>query len=74
MGKLRILSGKDVCNILTLNGFQEIRQRGSHFVMQKLIDDSTITIPVPNHSELKPGTLQAIIRQSGLTKDIFLTK
>ncbi len=38
------------------------RQKGSHIVMQKKSLDSTITVPVPNHSETKIGTLQSIIR------------
>lgn len=73
MGKLKILSGKDVCKILKQNGFIEIRQKGSHIIMQKKIENSTITIPIPNHSEIKIGTLQSIIRQSRLSKGIFET-
>jgi predicted RNA binding protein YcfA (HicA-like mRNA interferase family) len=34
-----------------------MRLRGSHIVMQKRLDTSTITVPVPNHSELRIGTL-----------------
>ncbi len=57
MGKLRVLSGTDVCRILREHGFAEVRQRGSHIVMQKMADGSTTTVPVPNHDELKRGTL-----------------
>lgn len=71
MGKLRILSGKQVCEILSKHGFVEVRQRGSHIVMQKQLLDTTITVPVPNHSELRTGTLQSIIRQSGISKSEF---
>ena len=71
MGKLRILSGKQVCDILSRNGFVEVRQRGSHIVMQKQLPNTTITVPVPNHSELRTGTLQSIIRQSGISKSEF---
>ena len=71
MGKLRVLSGKQVCSILTQHGFVEVRQRGSHIVMQKLLPDTTITVPVPNHAELRIGTLQSIIRQSGISKSEF---
>lgn len=71
MGKLKILSGKDVCKLLSQYGFNEVRQKGSHIILQKKTEESTITIPVPNHSELKIGTLQSIIRQSRLSKDIF---
>jgi predicted RNA binding protein YcfA (HicA-like mRNA interferase family) len=69
--RLKILSGKEVCSILSEHGFVEIRQKGSHVLMQKKIPDSTITIPVPDHKELKKGTLQSIIRQSGLTRKEF---
>ncbi len=74
MGKLRVLSGKEVCSILRENGFVEVRQRGSHIVMQKRLSDTTITVPVPNHSEIRIGTLQSIIRQSGLNRDKFETE
>jgi predicted RNA binding protein YcfA (HicA-like mRNA interferase family) len=71
LGKLRVLSGKQVCNILSQHGFVEVRQRGSHIVMQKHLPNTTITVPVPNHSELRAGTLQSIIRQSGVSKSEF---
>ena len=71
LGKLRILSGKQVCDILEKHGFIQVRQRGSHIVMQKRLPDTTITVPVPNHAELRIGTLQSIIRQSGLNKSVF---
>ncbi len=71
MGKLQILSGKKVCRILAQHGFVKIRQRGSHIVMQKKTKDSTVTVPVPDHPELKMGTLRSIIRQSGLPRSEF---
>lgn len=71
MGKLRVLSGKDVCAILARHGFTEVRQRGSHIVMQKKLPDTTITVPVPNHAEIRIGTLQSIIRQSGIPRSEF---
>lgn len=71
MGKLRVLSAKVVCQILSEHGFEKVRQRGSHIIMQKKIDDSTITVPVPNYTEIKIGTLQSIIRQSGLPRSLF---
>ena len=71
MGRLRILSGQEVCQILQQHGFVEVRQRGSHIVMQKRLENSTITVPVPNHTELRMGTLKSIIRQSGLRRSLF---
>lgn len=72
MPKLPVLSGKDLCRILSLHGFIEVRRRGSHIVMQKKTGTSTITVPVPDHKEIRIGTLQSIIRQSNLPKDIFI--
>ncbi|NET00431.1 MAG: addiction module toxin, HicA family [Sphaerospermopsis sp. SIO1G1] len=71
MGKLRILSGKEICKILETNGFTEVRQKGSHIVMQKQIEDSTLTAIVPNHTSVKVGTLMSIIRQSQLSRSLF---
>ena len=71
MGRLRVLSGKQVCGILGRHGFEEVRRRGSHIVMQKKLSETTSTVPVPNHNELRIGTLQSIIRQSGLPKSEF---
>ncbi|MBI2898958.1 MAG: type II toxin-antitoxin system HicA family toxin [Planctomycetes bacterium] len=57
MGRLRVLSGSEVCAILGRHGFVQVRQRGSHVVMQKKLSDTTITVPVPNHPEVRVGTL-----------------
>ena len=71
MPKLPVLSGQEVCRVLEAHGFQKVRQRGSHIVMQKSEDSGTTTIPVPDHSELRTGTLRSIIRQSGLAVEAF---
>jgi predicted RNA binding protein YcfA (HicA-like mRNA interferase family) len=71
LGKLRRLSGREVCAILSKHGFVEVRQKGSHVVMQKSLSDSTVTVPVPLHSEVRIGTLQSIIRQSGIPRSEF---
>ena len=71
MGKLRVLSGKDVCLILAQHGFNEVRRRGNHIVMQKKLSEDTITVPVPDHNEIRIGTLQSIIRQSGILRSEF---
>jgi len=71
LGKLRALSGYEVCRILATHGFQQVRQRGSHVIMQKSIDNATTTVPVPMHRELRIGTLQSIIRQSNLSRSFF---
>ena len=71
MGKLRVLSGRQVCELLARHGFSEMRRRGSHVVMQKAAAGSTITVPVPDHDEVRIGTLLSIIRQSGVPRSAF---
>ena len=48
MGKLRVLSGREVCQILEGQGFSAVRQRGSHIVMQQRSGSATTTVPVPD--------------------------
>jgi predicted RNA binding protein YcfA (HicA-like mRNA interferase family) len=69
--RLKVFSGKQVCAILARHGFEEVRRRGSHIIMQKKSPIGTITVPVPNHDEIRIGTLQSIIRQSGLNRVEF---
>jgi len=71
MPKRKVFSGESCCDLLRTHGFVAVRQRGSHRVMQKKEGSGTITIPVPLHKELKPGTLGSIIRQSRLDRSLF---
>jgi len=71
MGRLRVLSGREVCRILQQHGFVEVRRRGSHVVMQRRSDAGSVTVPVPDHDELATGTLMSIIRQSGIPRAEF---
>ena len=71
MPKRRKFSGDSLCKFLEENGFIPVRQRGSHRILQKILPTGTITVPVPIHKDLKPGTLASIIRQSQLDRSIF---
>ncbi|MDA0733629.1 MAG: type II toxin-antitoxin system HicA family toxin [Chloroflexi bacterium] len=71
MGRLRVLSGREACRILEQHGFREVRRRGSHIIMQYQEGDSTRTVPVPDHRELRVGTLLSVIRQSGVSRELF---
>jgi predicted RNA binding protein YcfA (HicA-like mRNA interferase family) len=74
LGRLRVLSGREVCAILATHGFAQVRRRGSHVVMQRTAEGTTTTVPVPDHAEIRVGTLQSIIRQSGLPRGAFETE
>lgn len=42
--------------------------------MQRADDDGTVTVPVPDHRELRTGTLLSIVRQSGVPRSAFEEK
>ena len=72
MAKLPRLSGKEVIKILIKQGFNVVRQRGSHVVLSKITVEKKITTIVPMHTEIDKGTLLEIIRQAQLTREDFL--
>ncbi len=72
MSRLPTLSGKEAIRAFAKAGFNQVRQAGSHIVLQKHISGSTITVVVPNHTELAKGTLRSIIRKAGLNVDEFI--
>lgn len=74
MPALRTLSGRECRAILEANGFFFTRQSGSHMMLRKQSDDGGITVSVPDHRTLKPGTLSSIIRSSQLPRSLFETQ
>ncbi len=68
MPKLPRVSGAEVVRALQRLGFAVARQRGSHIVMRR---GSTGCV-VPNHRELKTGTLAGVLKQAGVSVEEFL--
>lgn len=72
MSKLRKISGKECLKILCNKfGFQAARQRGSHVVVKKETAYGKIGTVIPMHSELKTGTLKAILEQAKINEEEF---
>ena len=67
MTHLSGLSWQDMSAALQRAGFHLDRQRGSHLVFVQ--SDSNRIVVVPHHSELKPGTVRAILREAGLSRE-----
>jgi predicted RNA binding protein YcfA (HicA-like mRNA interferase family) len=59
----RDLSGNEVCRALKRLGFQFVRQSGSHCPYEK----NGLHPCVPMHREVKPKTLQSILKQANIT-------
>jgi len=73
--KLPIVSGEQVIKLLQKEGFSVTRQKGSHISLHKqLEDESIILVVVPKKREIKKGTLLSIIKQSGMSREEFISK
>ncbi len=67
--QLKKISGKDCVKILCNKfGFSIKRQKGSHIVLRK---DGGGTV-VPNHKELKIGTLKGILELAKVKEEEFV--
>jgi predicted RNA binding protein YcfA (HicA-like mRNA interferase family) len=63
------LSGTEVVRALEKLGFTTARQKGSHIVWRR---DATGCV-VPNHKEIKVGTLSGILKQAGVSYESFMS-
>ena len=70
MPRLPVISGAQAVRIFERLGWHVDRQRGSHVILIK--SGSSVSLSVPMHRELAPGTLRAIIRIAGVTLQGFL--
>ena len=68
MPKLPRVSGAEVVRALGRLGFAVVRQRGSHIVLRR---GSTGCV-VPNHRELKSGTLAGVLKEAGVSAEDFI--
>ncbi len=69
------LSGKEVVKILTTSfGFEVARQKGSHIVLRKQVQGHKIVTVVPNHKELRGGTLSSVLRLAQISEEEFEQK
>ncbi len=70
MTQLPVISGAKVVRAFEKAGWRQDRQRGSHVVMLK--PGCNVSLSVPQHREIAPGTLRALIRSAGMTVDEFV--
>jgi predicted RNA binding protein YcfA (HicA-like mRNA interferase family) len=70
MPKLPVISGADAVKAFERAGWRVDRQRGSHVVLLKA--GSLVSLSVPQHRELAPGTLRSLIRAAGMSVEQFV--
>ena len=68
MPKLPVVWGAEAVRALQRLGFLVVRQRGGHIVMRRASSGCV----VPNHIELKTGTLSGVLKQAGISADEFI--
>lgn len=68
MPKLPRVSGAEAVRALERLGFVVARQRGSHIVLRRGSEGCV----VPNHRELKMGTLAGVLKQAGVSAADFM--
>jgi len=68
MPKLPRIGSRECIAALQKLGFATVRQRGSHIVMRK----GTSGCVVPNHREIRIGTLAGLLRQAGIDPEEFI--
>jgi len=71
LAKLPVVSGKEIVKALTKVGYCVHHQKGSHICLRNC-NPPYNRITVPNHKELKKGTLIGILKDAGLNVDDFL--
>ncbi len=68
MPNFPIISGFEAVRALQKLGFIVIRQKGSHIILRK----GSQGCVVPNHREIKMGTLAGLLKQAGVSADEFI--
>lgn len=68
MSRLPVCSGQDAVRAFQKLGYQVDHQTGSHIILRH---PQMRRLTVPNHRELAKGTLRALIREAGITKQEF---
>jgi predicted RNA binding protein YcfA (HicA-like mRNA interferase family) len=64
------LSGREVRAALERAGFVFRRQSGSHMVLRR--DEPNARVVIPDHKQVRSGTLRRVIADAGLTLERFL--
>lgn len=72
MPKLPQVSGKETIKALKKIGFVVLSQSGSHIKLRRILENRSTTLIIPNHKQLKKGTLkQGILQAIPLTVEEF---
>jgi predicted RNA binding protein YcfA (HicA-like mRNA interferase family) len=71
MSRQPVCSGPDAVRAFKRAGYEVDHQSGSHIILRHVASGRRLTIP--NHRVIATGTLRALIREAGLSKEQFAT-
>lgn len=60
------MKAREVIRLLGKDGWQEIRQKGSHRIYRHPTKTGLVVVPDHASVDLKPGTLNDILKKAGL--------
>ena len=72
MPKLPRIKGRDLVKAMERDGFEVVRIKGSHHILQKIFPDGErVIVPVPVHTGhiIKVGTLSGILRKARISRE-----
>lgn len=72
MSKVPSLPYDRVVRALQRDGWDVVRQRGSHLRLQKRVGDELLKLTVPAHRPIKRSTLAHLLKQAGIDVESFL--
>ncbi len=71
--KLPVLSSRKVCRFLEKEGFEFVRQKGSH-KFYRHPDGRTTVVPMHSNKPIKRGLLKGILKEIKMSREEFFTK
>ncbi len=60
---------KDLIKILEIDGWRQVRMKGSHRQFHHPTKKGTVTVAGKPNVDIPPGTLNSAIKQAGLKKE-----
>ena len=67
--KLPGMKVKDLINLLQVDGWRQVRMKGSHRQFHHPTKKGTVTVAGKPNVDIPPGTLNSAIKQAGLKKE-----
>ncbi len=73
-GHLPVLSGEQLIKLLGKQGWIVVRQKGSHVRMKNPDNPTPLVVPVHGSTPLKLGTMAAILKDAGLSRETLTSR